>query len=82
MSEGIEHIQSRPQMTCDGCGRLEVGRIVEGYGYQESLILLTRLAREGWQVWAGRTRRHYCPDCDPGRGHKMRLVAGVPRGRS
>ena len=82
MSEGIEYVQSRPRVTCDGCGRRSVGRIVTGRAWNENNRFQAALCAEGWQVWAGRNRRHrrhYCPNCNPKPGHKMSLVGGVPR---
>ncbi|MCA1194163.1 hypothetical protein [Saccharopolyspora sp. 6V] len=31
-----------------------------------------RADAEGWSIWVGHGRRHYCPDCAPAPGHKMR----------
>lgn len=36
---------------------------------------------EGWTIWAGRTRRVYCPAHKPQQGHKMWLVSGLPQDR-
>ena len=57
---------------------------------RESGWLDTRLTRfdstftdslvvEGWTCWAGRQRRHYCPEHGPKAGHKMHLVWGDAR---
>jgi hypothetical protein len=35
-------------------------------------------ASEGWTIWAGRTRRVYCPAHKPQDGHRMRLVSKLP----
>ncbi len=79
MSEHIQYVRSRPTVTCDGCGWKVSGPTVDGYAYAASENLHRELMADGWQVWAGRNRRHYCPGCNPSKGHKMRLVAGELR---
>jgi hypothetical protein len=65
------------QVWCDSCDRTEEsGQISADINHLQEYI--AELVAEGWSVYSGRSRRHYCPDpnCGPRPGHKMRLVAG------
>lgn len=33
-----------------------------------------RARTEGWSIWVGHGRRHYCPDHSPAPGHKMHRI--------
>lgn len=35
---------------------------------------MQQAAAEGWQFWAARGRRAYCPSCAPKPGHRMREI--------
>ena len=78
MSEYTEYLRSRVRVYCDGCGLMSLSEARDGYypSYEYSDVLADEC---GWQVWAGRNRRHYCPDCNPKPGHRMRLVRGDER---
>ena len=77
MTEYTECVRSRVRVTCDGCGLVALSEARDGYfpAYEYANLL----AERGWQIWVGRNRRHYCPDCNPKPGHKMRLVRGDER---
>ena len=77
MSEYTKYVSSRVRVTCDGCGLVALSEARDGYfpAYEYANLL----AERGWQIWVGRNRRHYCPDCNPKPGHKMRLVRGDER---
>ena len=76
MSEHTWFLTGYGVVTCNGCGFRVTGEVGDRFdaGYQLSRSLTDS---QGWRVYAGRTRRHYCPDCAPNPGHKMRLVQGV-----
>lgn len=77
MAEHVKILAGVPIVTCDSCGRREEGPTGEVYlAYPFANYLCDE---QGWQVWSSRSRRNYCPDCNPGRGHKMRLVRGAVR---
>lgn len=77
MSEYIEYVSSCPKVICDGCARRATGPTVPGYAGTEAVRFRAELEAQGWQAWAGRSLRHYCPDCAPKPGHKMRRI--LPR---
>ena len=60
-------------VLCDQCGRRRTSHVTRwAYGMDEDF--LAGLVAAGWTVWAGRSRRVYCPDCEPRLGHKMHRV--------
>lgn len=80
MSEWTERLRTKPYISCDSCGCVESGRVVDnGNTYREMDLFIEDRCAHGWTVWVGRTRRHYCPNCYPKPGHKMRLTEGTER---
>lgn len=77
MSEHTDYLRSRVRVYCDGCGLMSLSEARDGY--YPAYEYANWLARRGWQVWVGRSGRHYCPDCNPKPGHRMRLVRGDER---
>lgn len=66
-------------ISCDTpkCGERLTTAPLPRFGKARRLFM-TRADAAGWRVYAGRTRRVYCPAHEPRPGHKMSLV--VPRG--
>lgn len=75
MSQHVRTVTGYPIVTCDICGERVTGAVTN-HAYDSDARLVKDLVGMGWRVYAGRGRRHYCPDCAPARGHKMRLVYG------
>lgn len=59
-------------VTCDGtgCDSKVVGKPVSTFVEPYT----AKAVADGWTVWVGRSRRHYCPACAPKPGHKMREI--------
>ncbi len=76
MSVGMQVHMSRTVSTCDRCGRTDEGEMV--HGRAPAYRLPPRLLAAGWRTYVSRhsSTRDYCPNCEPSRGHRMRLVAG------
>lgn len=53
-------------VRCDPCARDLDGPESTDSEYHDRLAV-----EAGWRVFAGRSKRHYCPDCNPKPGHKM-----------
>lgn len=64
-------------MSCDtrGCTASKITEPLALYGVDRDEFVAEAVA-EGWTIWAGRTRRTYCPAHQPKGKHKMRLVSG------
>lgn len=76
MAEYTQPVIVIHEVRCSSCDRHEqTGKVVWTLDGMRDHI--AGLVATGWRVYAGRTRRHYCPDCSPCPGHKMRLVAGT-----
>ncbi len=62
-------------MSCDatGCGERLTTKPLPFYGHEQALFM-ARADAAGWRLYAGRTRRVYCPAHEPRPGHKMWLV--------
>jgi hypothetical protein len=77
MSQYTETIRGRSAVTCDVCGAKDETPEFDGYGWREVERQAKRLAASGWRFYASRRSRHYCPDCHPMPGHRMRLIWGT-----
>lgn len=78
MSEDTILLTGYGVVACSACGVTVTGEVSDRY---DAGYLLSRNLADyhGWRIYASRTRRHYCPDCAPKPGHRMRLVGGVER---
>lgn len=59
-------------VMCDKCGNTLAGQGLDGFDGRDQYDRLAVAA--GWKIFVGRSRRHYCPDCNPKPGHKMREI--------
>lgn len=77
MSQHTRTIRGRSAVICDTCHQEDVTPEFDGIGWRDVERQEKRLAAAGWRLYASRGRRHYCPDCHPKPGHRMRLVWGA-----
>jgi len=64
----LEHMHTSG-VTCNGAG---CGERIQGP--QLSILdkaYWLKAIEQGWSIWIGRSRRHYCPKHWPKPGHKM-----------
>lgn len=81
MSQYTHTIRGRSEVTCDACGTNDSTPEFDGLGWREVQRQASRLADAGWRLYASRSNRHYCPNCHPKPGHRMRLVWGTEETR-
>lgn len=62
-------------LSCDATGCDEALTTAPLSSFSRELrLFMARADAAGWQVWAGRHRRVYCPAHEPRLGHRMHRV--------
>lgn len=68
-------LQGQHVIQCDSCGQVVKSEVYsQGQGMRVEREHERYRQREGWQLWLSRSRRWYCPMCEPKPGHRMRQI--------